>query len=293
MSRPETRVLVLGSGSFIGASLTAQLQNHAYVFQVRGRSDLNLTNANACTQLIRDTQPDVIYHLTCSADTKLPLHRSRREIQNSLRCTFNLARALKKNARPCRVIHLGSYKQYGARPLPFRETDSPQPRSAYAIAKQISEWLLRRNPTRSFQTIALRSGPVYGPGQARTLLIPHTIHALTADPTAALSATDVEWDPLYISDALAALTKCLDELRAVGQIINLSGGTAHSPYEIMCTLAQLMGGTREQIQKQAHFPGAYRCLGDITRARELLAWSPQISLVDGLEKTIQANRGQK
>lgn len=291
MTRPKPRVLVLGSGSFIGMHLTAQLQHCAQVFPVRGRRDLDLTNADAFTPFIRDAQPDVIYHLASSADTKLPLHRSRREMQNSLRCTFNLVRALKKYARPCRVIHLGSYKQYGARPLPFRETDLPKPRSAYGIAKQISEWLLRRNETRALQTISLRFGPVYGPEQARTLLIPYTIHALATNPTAALSAADVEWDPLYISDAIAALTKCLDAPRAVGQIINLSGGESHSPYEIMCALAQLLNVARERVEKQAHFPGAYRCLGDITRAHSLLEWVPRVSLVDGLEKTIQAYRG--
>lgn len=281
------KILLLGSGSFIGQHLAAHLaRQDVAVVQVRHRRECNIANAHAISDFISRTSPTRLLHMAATPDSKTALWRAQGEFVNTVRCAWNVRHAIQRLPHG-RIVHLGSYKQYGNIPIPFRETARAKPRSAYGLAKHIAEYLIKTHSNPRVETVSLRFGPVYGAGQGRQYLIAHTIHALRQPITKRLAALEVEWDPLYIDDAVDALMRTLFEPRAAGHIINLSGGQATSPYQVMNELRILLRRDDVQIERLPFAPNSYRCLGDISRAAQLLAWAPRVSLSEGLRVTLE------
>lgn len=155
------RVLVTGSGGFVGPHVVWALRRAgAEVFELRNREDCDLSNLKAAEQRLAVVQPEIVIHLAASPDHA---RFQPADAYNTLASTTSILHALERLGTDCRIVHAGSYKQYGSAPLPYREAGPARPTTAYGRAKHQSESLIRAATDARISAVFLRLGPISAP----------------------------------------------------------------------------------------------------------------------------------
>jgi UDP-glucose 4-epimerase len=276
-------VLVAGSGGFVGRHLVSALcHSGAVVQEIVNRTDCDLRDREAVAHRLRTIAPAMVVHLAASPDDGAPACGPLGVHENTVTSTVNLLAELPDD---CLFVHVGSYKQYGSAPLPFREDAPMTPTSAYGVAKQMAESLVLERADERFDVVCLRVGPLFGPGQDAGRLVPHIVETLLDGPTGPVAASDTCWDPTYVADCVEAVCQSLVVEEARGRVLNISRGTPCSPAEITRLIAEQLGVDLGAGWRPSSVPGL-PMLGDPTLAQEILGWTPRTPLADGLRHTV-------
>ena len=286
------RLLLTGAGGFIGQQLAKTLQHRGYdVTEIRDRRALDLRDEVCTAEFITDLQPSTIIHLAASRDNGRSIEEYKSEFENTIRCTHNLVAAVPRSM-PCLFIHVGSYKQYGRLPLPFRETDSPKPTTGYGLAKNTSEYLVRLRTDDDFQAVFLRLSTVYGPGQPSGRLIPKLITSFLTQPIAPVKLSDAMLDLTYISDSCTAIANAALSVEARGRTINIGSGNIYTPRSINDFITEILSNRQSNSAGWvSDGPGA-NSYGDVRLAHAILDWKPAVDIKSGLRLCIDSIKSQ-
>ena len=175
-------------------------------------------------------------------------------------------------------------------PIPTPETKMPSLKSVYALTKFDQERLcLLAGEAYRIPTVAMRFFNVYGPRQALSnpytgVLAIFASRFLNRRPPIIYEDGEQRRDFVSVYDVARALRLAIETPAAAGQAFNVGSGQSASVREIASRMAALVDA--EDIQPQV--TGAYRvgdirhCFADITRARTVLGYEPQITLEAGL-----------
>jgi dTDP-L-rhamnose 4-epimerase len=174
-------------------------------------------------------------------------------------------------------------------PVPTPETKPPALSSVYALTKYDQERLcLLFGHAYNVPTVALRFFNVYGTRQA--LSNPYTgVLAIFAsrllNDNAPLVYEDGEQrrDFVSVGDIARACRLALERDGADGRVLNIGSGRSVSVREIAAKLAaQLDKRLDAEVTGKARVGDIRHCFADISLARDLLGFEPQVELEDGL-----------
>jgi GDP-L-fucose synthase len=204
--------------------------------------------------------------------------------------------------KPGRFVMVGSMTSYPARaPVPFVEDDLfngyPDAASApYGVAKLAALEMLRACHTQyGLQSSYVVPVNLYGPGDN---LDPATSHFVGALVDRCVRAANERlprlecWgagaptrDFLYIEDAAEGVVRAA-EVMTEPTPINLGSGREHSIREVVDIIVRLARYEGEVVWDRTKPDGVGRRCVDVSRARQLLGWSAQTSLEEGLRRTV-------
>jgi dTDP-L-rhamnose 4-epimerase len=184
-------------------------------------------------------------------------------------------------------------------PLGTNESKPLFPTSVYAVSKQDQEqYCLAVGRAYGIPTVAFRYFNVYGTRQA--LSNPYTgvcaiFSSRLLNDQAPLIFEDGEQsrDFVHVSDIVRANVLALETDNGDYEAMNI--GTGH-PTSVRQIAEMLAAGLGKNIAPE--IVGKYRegdirhCVGDITKARELIGYEPKVALKDGLEELLEWVRGQ-
>jgi dTDP-L-rhamnose 4-epimerase len=185
------------------------------------------------------------------------------------------------------------------RPVPTDESKPPALSSVYALSKFDQERLcLLFGAAYSVPTVALRFFNVYGPRQA--LSNPYTgVLAIFAsrllNDRSPLVYEDGHQRRDFVSvyDVARACRLALESDEAAGQVLNVGSGESVSVCEIAAQLATVLDKDIEpEVSEKARVGDIRHCFADISRARDLLGFEPQVSLEDGMRELAEWLEGQ-
>jgi CDP-glucose 4,6-dehydratase len=191
-----------------------------------------------------------------------------------------------------RVIIASSVHAYGSQPTPYLETSPLLPTRPYETSKACADMVAQSYAaTFNLPVLIPRFVNTYGPGDTHTeRLIPKTIHSLLHGQPPTLWGGSIQRDYLFIDDAIEAYVKLLQvDTATVGQnrAINIGTGQLTSVQEVMRIIARCM-----DVPFQVTTTAAER-LGEIisqevsiTKAFNVLAWTPTVDLAAGLLRTV-------
>ena len=182
---------------------------------------------------------------------------------------------------------------------PTSEEVTPQPLSPYAIHKLTGERYLEfYRQQHGLSSITLRYGNIYGPrqdphGEAGVVAIfvgqllrgeRPTIFAYPDQPAG------MSRDYLYVEDAVRANLRAI-ETDAVGAF-NIAGGAAVRTGELLREVQAACGTDLTPAAGRARPGDLKENWLDVSRAERVLGWCPDISLADGLARTVAYFREQ-
>jgi dTDP-L-rhamnose 4-epimerase len=167
------------------------------------------------------------------------------------------------------------------------------PTSIYALTKADQEkMVLMMGAAYGIPSVALRFFNIYGPRQA--LSNPYTgvaaifsARLLNGQPPLVFEDGEQKRDFVSVHDIVQALLLSAEEEAAVGKAFNVGSGRAVTVREVAQTLAGVLGTDLE-----AQVVGKYRvgdirhCFADISLAREVLGYEPQVSFEEGMQELV-------
>ena len=193
-----------------------------------------------------------------------------------------------------RVVYAGSSSAYGNTPtLPKHEDMPPNPLSPYALQKLVGEQYMQMFTTLyGLETVTIRYFNVFGPRQDPSSpysgVISLFARALLENKAPTIYGDGEQTrDFTYVANVVDGVLRAVTAPAASGHVINVATGTSISLNRLFQVVRQLTG-SRADVQYAAPRSGDVKdSLADITKARNLLGYSPSVSFEEGLKNTVE------
>lgn len=191
-----------------------------------------------------------------------------------------------------RVVFVSSTALYGTQEqLPTPETAIPNPMSPYALSKLIGEQYcqlfetmhrLEFNVCRPFNVYGARQSP----NGAYASAVSSFIKCLNSGGKPFITGDGSQArDFIYVGDVVDQLIlMATSEIRS--EAFNAGSGESTSINDLYSIIAKIMGKKVKPDYVEPVFEPK-QTLGDISKAKDLLDWSPKYSLEEGLKLTIK------
>ncbi len=316
------RVLVTGGAGFIGSHLVQGLLEHEYRVRVvdnfstgsRGNLEQVVKPAPHVDHLeiveadIRDgerlsrlaTDCDAIFHLAAIGSVPRSVEDPMTTQTVNADGTLNVFLA----ARDCgikRVIYASSSAVYGdSKHMPRTEGHEGRVLSPYALTKVMNEeygHLFHR--LYGVETIGLRFFNIYGPRQdpnsQYAAVVPRFVSALLGGNKPVIYGSGHQSrDFTYVKDVVRANIAAWKAGVSVGGVCcNVGAGEQYSVLELLSTLQELLG-TSVTPEFAPPRPGdVIASSADMTLTRELIGFTAQTVLRDGLRATLRWYQGEE
>lgn len=306
------KVLVTGGGGFIGSRLVELLmrsgaQVRAFVrYNSRGDAGLlrtlspyvlggieiipgDLRDEDAVRQAVKDRE--LVFHLGALISIPYSYLHPAEVAETNIMGTMNVLLAC-RDLGVQRLVHTSTSEVYGtARTAPISEDHPLQGQSPYSASKIGADKLAESfYCAYDLPVITVRPFNTYGPAQSARAVIPTIItQALTRD-TIHLGNLDSTRDFTYVDDTVAGFIRAAESDAGLGEVFNLGTGEEIRIGDLANKVIAMVGREvkidLEADRLRPEKSEVMRLISDNHRAREVLGWKPQISLDEGLKRTI-------
>ncbi|MEA5554711.1 NAD-dependent epimerase/dehydratase family protein [Anabaena cylindrica UHCC 0172] len=305
-----TKIIVTGAAGFIGSHLAEILLqrgeevigidefNDYYDPLLKRKNIANFENSPNFTLIEGDIQfldlpkilqdVEVVYHQAAQAGVRNSWGQGfQAYTERNISTTQVLLEAAKDTKSLKRLVFASTSSVYGdAETLPTNEKIAPQPVSPYGITKLAAErlcGLYHKNFGVPF--VSLRYFTVYGPRQRPDMAFHKFFKAVLEDEAIPVYGDGQQTrDFTFVSDAVAANLAAATVPEAVGEIFNIGGGSRVVLAEVLDTMAEIVGKPIKRNHIEKAMGDARHTAADVSKARKILGYQPQVSLRDGLSK---------
>ncbi|MFM6181069.1 MAG: NAD-dependent epimerase/dehydratase family protein [Dolichospermum sp.] len=303
-----TKVIVTGVAGFIGSHLAETLlkQGHQvigidefndYYDPILKRKNItNFQDSPNFTLIEGDIQSldwpkllldvELIYHQAAQAGVRASWgHGFRAYTERNINATQVLLEAVKDAENLKRLVFASTSSIYGdAETLPTNEEIKPLPVSPYGITKLAAEQLgMLYHKNFGVPFVSLRYFTVYGPRQRPDMAFHKFFKAVLQDEAIPVYGDGKQTrDFTFVSDAIAANLAASIVPEAVGQIFNIGGGSRVILSEVLDTMAEIVAKPIKRNYIEKAMGDARHTAADVSKARKILNYQPQVSLRDGL-----------
>ncbi|BAY07135.1 NAD-dependent epimerase/dehydratase family protein [Calothrix sp. NIES-2098] len=239
--------------------------------------------------LLQDVE--VIYHQAAQAGVRASWGKGfRAYTERNINATQVLLEAAKDAKNLKRLVFASTSSIYGdAETLPTNEGIAPRPVSPYGITKLAAErlcGLYHKNFGVPF--VSLRYFTVYGPRQRPDMAFHKFFKAVLQDEAIPVYGDGQQTrDFTFVSDAVAANLAAATIPEAIGEIFNIGGGSRVVLAEVLDTMAEIVGKPIKRNHIEKAMGDARHTAADVSKAREILKYHPQVSLREGLTQEWQ------
>jgi nucleoside-diphosphate-sugar epimerase len=200
-----------------------------------------------------------------------------------------------RDAKVGRVVFSSSSAVYGDSPeLPKREGMPPAPLSPYAVQKLAGEYYARIfHDLYGLETFCLRYFNVFGPRQnpasQYAAVVPLFIRAALRGAAPVIYGDGRQTrDFVFVEDVVRAnLRCCAAPAQAAGAVYNIAAGSRMSVRELAETVIRVIGTSVEPRYEPPRTGDIQDSQADISRARDVLQWTPQVAFEAGLQRTVE------
>lgn len=249
----------------------------------------DLTDTACLEELFSEVQFDQIIHLAARAGVRPSLQEPALYQRVNVEGTVNLLEAARKH-RVKKITIASSSSVYGVNAkVPFTETDPIfSAISPYAASKLACEALGHvYHHVYGLDVAMLRFFTVYGPRQRPDLAIHKFAHLIeSGKPIPVFGDGKTARDYTYVTDTLEGIIACTTKEFGF-QIFNL-GESQTVELDYLISLIENALGKKAIIDRQPAQPGDVPITyADISKARKILGYNPQVKIEQGIPKFIE------
>jgi len=300
---------VTGGGGFIGSNIVRALLDRGDEvrildnFSTGNRANLDGLDVDVVEGELRSYERvhnavrgvEVVFHLgalgSVPRSVQDPLTSSAVNVEGTLNV---LLAARDEGVR--RVVFSSSSSVYGTRrELPVSEDLPPDPISPYGVAKLAAEryCVSFSRVYESFETVVVRYFNVFGPRQSPysqyAAVIPLFITAIAnGEPIRIFGDGEQRRDFTYVSNVVDGTIRAAEAGGANGRIFNIAASHPVTVNAVADAIGRILD---KEVRRRNEPPRAgdiRDSWADVTAAREVLGWAPNVDLETGLRRTIDA-----
>ena len=306
------KVLITGGAGFIGTALAERLAEHneitladinlehnSFKFsRVLGKGCVKVAKVDVLNmdEVIRViSQAQIVIHTAAVLGVRKVIHNTLSTLEVNLMGTSNILKAASQNSNCERVLFFSTSEVFGGNAYRVNEGGGAvfrpieDPRWCYSISKLAGEHLAfgyfreKRLPV-----VVVRPFNVFGPGRIGDYVILRFIMKALKDEDLEVYGDGTQiraW--CYIDDFCDALTMCLATKEAVGQAFNIGNPrNVISNYELAKMIRSICGSESRIVFKSVDFTDIDIRVPDISKAKDILGYVPEVELEEGLSRTI-------
>lgn len=303
-------VVVTGADGFIGSHLTEALLSRGLSVRALAQynsfnnwgwlEDVSHPNLEIVTGDVRDPNfcrclvdgADTVFHLAALIAIPFSYVAPDSYVDTNVKGTLNICQAV-RDAGNQKLLVTSTSEVYGtARYVPIDESHPKQPQSPYSATKIAADALaLSFHNAFDLDVTVVRPFNTYGPRQSARAIIP-TIITQIASGIKDIKVGDLTptRDFNFVEDTCRGFIAIADCPDTAGQEINIATQKEVSMEKTLKTIASLMGADVNWVTDPQRLRPAgsevFRLLGSNEKIHALTGWLPEVSLEDGLKKTI-------
>jgi nucleoside-diphosphate-sugar epimerase len=309
----DRQVVVTGASGFIGSHLTEALLHRGarvralvhgdplyHMGHLKGlhheRLEVlggDLRDAHFVHDALADA--DTVFHLGALTSVAYSYTHPEEALAVNGMGSLNVFMAARKHGVR-RVVHTSSAGVYGPTDRPITEDHTVSPRNPYTAAKLAADYMAEAFfHSYKLPVATLRLFNAYGPRMGRFLIIPTIIEQLLAGDEVRLGDVRPTRAFVYVDDIVQGFLRMAEVEGVEGQVVHLASGELVTIEELLGRIARLMGKTYRLITESSrlrpHTSDFSQYAPDLSKARILLGWEPQVDLDEGLRRTIAYFKG--
>ena len=304
------RALVTGGAGFIGSTLVDRLVEDGHEVVVlddlstgrpanlrraldRGARlvEGSVTDPGAVAALVEAERPEVVHHLAAQADVRVSVAEPLRDATTNVLGTLAVLDAARLAGTRLVTFASSGGSVYGDVDVrPVAEVTPVRPGSPYAAAKACGEvYASTYADLHGLAAVSLRLANVYGPrqdphGEAGVVAI-FAGALLDGRPTTVFGDGTAARDYVHVDDVVDGFVAAT-AWREGHVAVNVGTGVETTTRQLHTLLARVVGAPDEPRAAPAR-PGELSAVSlDVTRAGEVLGWTPATGLADGLVRTV-------
>jgi GDP-4-dehydro-6-deoxy-D-mannose reductase len=302
------RALITGASGFAGAwlvracvaagdSVAALSRTGAVADGAADGLSVDLRDTDAVRAAVRDTGPEVVYHLAALSSVARSWEDPTSTVQENVATAVSLLEAIRRESPSARVVWVSTCEVYGKpASLPLHEDAPLQPANPYAVSKATGDMLAAvYADAHGLDIVRARPFSHAGPGQRPIFIVSSLarqaaqarisgqehMRIVTGNPDARRDFTDVR-------DVVRAYRRLAEAGRP--GVYNVSSGHSVSAAEQVALLGELIAPLRVEHEIDPARVRAHEVMdlrGDHQRLTAATGWEPEISFRQTMADTIR------
>lgn len=302
--------LIIGAAGFVGAYLMKHLKDdlkqEVFVTKMPQEQidadgvtvyNLNILEKDAIAALLKEVQPDYIFHLAAQSSVSVSWKNPQLTIDVNVKGGVNLLEALRELEYKPRVLLIGSGEEYGhilPDETPIQEDNTLRPGNIYAATKACQNMLGKiYADAYGLQVMMVRAFNHIGPNQTPLFVVADfckqvaQIEAGKQEAVIKVGNLAAKRDFTDVRDVVRAYGMLMEKGEA-GETYNIGSGHAIAIDEILkMIVAKSKADIKVEIDPAKLRPVDVPVIeADSAKLREITGWKPQISLEQTIEETL-------
>jgi len=305
-------ILVTGGCGFIGSEIVKQLSllganvtiidnlSSGKEKYIQDLSNVKLITADLLDDhAIESVVKDKEYVINNAALPFIPdsYYMPKKFFDVNVNATISLALAVIKEKKAKRFVHISSSEIYGtARYTPMDENHQTTPQSTYAVSKLAGERVVfTMHKEHNLPAVIIRPFNSFGPNITQPYIIPEIIRQMEKNDVIKLGNLNAKRDLTYVTDTARGIILSLVKEGVIGEVINIGSQRSFSIRELVSLISEIMD---KKVSVEVD-PSRFRpydvdtLICNYERATKLLGWKPEITVKEGLEKTVEWAKKEK
>ena len=281
-------LLITGSAGFIGSHLVKQLNGKYKIICFDKITGQDIRVKEDLEAVFKKHKIDCVIHLAAFAGVRPSIENPLLYLQNNVYGTMNLLETMRVYG--CKkIVFASSSSVYGNNFTGHSssETEAKKPISPYAYTKAtVEDMLALYHETFGVDSISTRFFTVYGPNQRSDLAISKFIKAIKEDTEIHVYGDGKQSrDYTFVSDIVNGIEKTIEKVikNDICECVNLCSGNTVTVNEVIAKLAEISGKTPKVVYEDKKLGDVNLTYGNNNKAKELLGWTPEVSIDKGLE----------
>jgi UDP-glucuronate 4-epimerase len=246
----------------------------------------DIADRESITKIWQESDPfDAVVNLAARAGVRQSVENPWVYVDTNMLGTLNLLELCRRDGVGKFVLASTSSLYGGSNPVPFSEdANTDHPLSPYAASKKGAEALcFTYHHLYDLDVTVLRYFTVYGPaGRPDMSLFRFVQWIHEGCPLRLYGDGTQSRDFTYVDDVAQGTIRAL---RPLGyEIINLGGDSPHDLLELIRLIERQVGKKARIEQHPMHAADVMATWADISKAKRLLDWQPQVGLEEGVAR---------